>query len=616
MTRFHYAHSTPINISHIYRHFVNDLPKVVREDVNYKIKARKRRSSATTENVALFAAEAVKEAKTLSTFITDKFPFAYADNCYKKRKQVFLSHDVLMSDENVKALAIKMTSEFERYLSETQINEESFTGYLGALEDAFNKISALMLECFIKPPEVNLSGIGEKISLNDAELILEVAIKRCLDASYLIKKFKRLRKQYIEHSQIALGNLGRKKRQHKYISRRSLARFKHQMIQAEDFLESMTVINQDTLQEFNLKEVAERTTANPKNRRVELIVRARGEEERAIDMGYEGVFLTWTLPSKYHRNDDEWNGCTVKEAHQNLMQQWKLARAHFKKHDILWFGLRVAEPHKDGTPHAHMFLYTPENQQQQLVNICQEIATSEDRAELYNNKGRYCPSRRFKAKPCDPNKGSATGYCIKYISKNINGAHMEEAEAEYNALSVRAWSSTWGIRQFSQSGSPPVSLWRQLRRANPLDVAFDEELFTLREHADKSRWKGFCELGHKARLAHEEKLNKYGEINKRVIGIDWFGKIIKTCAEQYALVRNCDVARFKESRSDSPWSTENKCNPPKEKPISPLEKALMDVTGWSVKGIQCLLKPLALGASVPIDKHTTLKLRNNQLMTT
>ncbi|MDE1352163.1 replication endonuclease, partial [Vibrio aestuarianus] len=84
----------------------------------------------------------------------------------------------------------------------------------------------------------------------------------------------------------------------------------------------------------------------------------------------------------------------------------------------------------------------------------------------------------------------------------------------------------------------------------------------------------------------------------------------------YSLVKKKDVKRLQEARSVSPWSTENKCNQPKEKPVSPLEKALMNVTGWSVKGIQCLLKPLSKGAKVPIDKHTTLSIQNGQLRVT
>lgn len=118
------------------------------------------------------------------------------------------------------------------------------------------------------------------------------------------------------------------------------------------------------------------------------------------------------------------------------------------------------------------------------------------------------------------------------------------------------------------------------------------------------------------RLAYEEKLNKYGEVTKRVIGIQWLDKVIETSATHYSLVRKKDVKRLQERRSLSPWSTENKCNQLSEKQISPLEKALMDVTGWSVKGIQCLLRPLSMGAKIPIDKHTTISLSNQRLVVT
>nr|WP_245688443.1 hypothetical protein [Vibrio sonorensis] len=152
-----------------------------------------------------------------------------------------------------------------------------------------------------------------------------------------------------------------------------------------------------------------------------------------------------------------------------------------------------------------------------------------------------------------------------------------------------------------------------------MDTAFDEELEALRDHADNSRWKGFCELGFKAKLAYEEKFNQYGDKVKRVIGIDWLGKVIETCSEHFSLVKTKDVKRRAldlKRGGASPWSTENKCNQVEKSTISPLEQALMDVTGWSVKGVQCLLKPLSLGATVPVDKYTSLRLRNGRLMTT
>ncbi len=38
------------------------------------------------------------------------------------------------------------------------------------------------------------------------------------------------------------------------------------------------------------------------------------------------------------------------------------------------------------------------------------------------------------------------------------------------------------------------------------------------------------------------------------------------------------------------------------------------MTGWSVKGVQCLIKPLQKGAKVPIDKFMTINLKNNRLI--
>lgn len=613
------------------RHFIQRLPRIVQDDVHFAIALRKQRKNATRENLARFENEAVRHGLKHAPIIENKFPFVdERTNAPERpyltshiRDAVELSHQTLMSDEAIEHLAFNMTERFTRILQSIRIdnvivtpnhdhytiNPNSANNYLLALTKVFKEIRELMHRVHIKPPHTK----KRHKTRQDAERELESTIRRCLDVDYLIRKFLFLRGQYIEYAQIALERVGKKKGQRKYISSRSFSRWKKKQEQSRHFVESMAILNPETGQAFDLEHVIDRTTANPENRRIELVVRSRGDEERAIDLGYEGVFLNWTLPSKYHRNSDKWNGCTVKEAHENLMAQWRLARAHFKKHDIDWFGLRVAEPHKDSTPHAHMFLYCHPDQMQTLISICKEIATNEDNAELYNES---IVDKRFLAKPCDPSKGSATGYIIKYISKNINGAHMPEGDAEDLAFSVRAWASTHRIKQFSQSGSPAVGIWRQLRRATALDTAFDEELEALRDHADNSRWKGFCELGFKAKLAYEEKHNQYGDTVKRVIGLNWLGKIIETCSEQYELVKKKDVQRLQNERSSLPWSTENKCNRPPEIAISALEKALMDVTGWSHKGVQCLLRPLSMGAKVPIDKYSVLSLRNGRLAVT
>lgn len=605
------------------REFMPRLPRIVQDDVRFQVSRRKRRTNATPENIDRFTNDSVKHALKCSPFIEDKYTFVDERSNAPERQRlhsgarssVELNHSVLMCDEALEHLATNLTEMFTRLIQMIEI-EESESGYLDALEKVFYGIREDMKRFYIKAPQIK----KKHETREDAERELERAIRRCLDVNYLVRKFKFLRTQYIEYSQIALSRVGGNKGQRKYVSSRSYARWEKKQIEAEQFVNSMSVLNDETGQAFDLSEVVKRTTANPENRRIELVVRSRGDEERAIDLGYEGVFVNWTLPSKYHRNSDKWNGCTPKEAHEVMMAKWRCARAWFKKPkiDIQWFGLRVAEPHKDGTPHAHMFLYVHPAQKQDLIDIIEGIAIDEDKSELTIN-GKLDKTPRITIKDCDPSQGTATGYIIKYISKNINGAHMPEGDAKQAALSATAWARIHRIKQFSQSGAPSVGLWRQLRRASPLDTAFDEELEALRDHADNSRWKGFCELGFKAKLAYEEKFNQYGDAVKRVIGINWLGKVIATCSEQFSLVKTKDVKRRAldlKKGGALPWSTENKCNQPEEIPISPLEQALIDVTGWSVKGIQCLLKPLSVGATVPIDKHLSLRLRNGRLITT
>ncbi|WP_438696266.1 replication endonuclease, partial [Vibrio parahaemolyticus] len=59
----------------------------------------------------------------------------------------------------------------------------------------------------------------------------------------------------------------------------------------------------------------------PENRRIEMMGRSRGFEELADELEYTARFITWTLPSRYHRNTPKRDGSSVKYGHSELKRQ-------------------------------------------------------------------------------------------------------------------------------------------------------------------------------------------------------------------------------------------------------------------------------------------------------
>ncbi|MGF1762463.1 replication endonuclease [Aliivibrio kagoshimensis] len=579
------------------RHFFPKLPNIVRNDVKCKIEARKNRGNASRENLHKYSDDAVRFGLKRAHFIENKFSFVDTRNGANNER---LSHHILMNDQAIKKLAAQISDENNLML--VHADSESATSFLALMWNIYQEQSNNLRSVHLNAPFQDVEKIDEEM--------LSIAVLKMQTEVWIEKRLLKLRAQYIEYAQIALERVGTEKHQTKYISAMSFSNWKIKQREAEQFVKNMTVFNDETGERYALADVVKRTTSNPENRRIEMMVRSRGFEELATELGYTALFITWTLPSKYHRVSSKWNGASVKEGHNKLMSKWAIARAQLSKLDIKYFGFRVAEPHKDATSHGHYFLFCHADCKDAVIDIIKSTAIAEDRYELGDDI-----SPRFDVKECDPEKGGATAYIAKYISKNINGNHMPESKAQEGAFMARAWASTHGIRQFQQFGGSPVSLWRNLRKAKPQQTLIDSKLEELRQAADSSKWKLFCQLASSAKIEYEKKKNKYGETVSKIIGFSWLGKVIETASEHYSLIKTKDVARhalaldLKKKRSFAPWSTENNCN-------QALKQMLSDTTGWSLDGVQCLIKPLLMGGKVPIDKHQTLCIRNNRLIAT
>ncbi|ABE49099.1 replication endonuclease [Methylobacillus flagellatus] len=382
---------------------------------------------------------------------------------------------------------------------------------------------------------------------------------------------RQLRKVVGRQVEAAAINLGMvSKRAGIYSSDETVARRKGQRRRNAALLETILAVN-DEGQEYTLAQLSALGVSNPEIRRMELMARMAGFDSYSRTHGHAAEFYTITAPSRFHavRSDGKPNpkykAETPREAQAHLCKGWALSRAALAKEGIKVYGFRVVEPHHDGTPHWHMVLFMQPAHVERVREVLRHYALREDGDEFGASE------HRFKFEPIDRKKGSAVGYLAKYISKNINGKGLEDADdfeggsVTGNAVRVDAWAACWGIRQFQQIGGAGVGVWRELRR---LGDAGDDQmggiLPDLVAAADAGDWAGYTALMGGAfakrrfhavkvrRVWFDEAMTRYdGAGMERVEGLETrWGDYVKTRLREWVLKRAVRPA----------WSSVNNCN--------------------------------------------------------
>lgn len=172
-------------------------------------------------------------------------------------------------------------------------------------------------------------------------------------------------------------------------------------------------------------------------------------------------------------------GCSPRVSASYLGGLWARIRASLARQRINYAGFRVAEPHQDGTPHWHLIIYCPPEHHATIEATVRRYALAEGASDPGAQRYRikYC---RLSGPP-----DSATRYAAKYLVKNL-AEHSASCEAKpTTATKAQSWATLWRIRQFQFFGSPPVSLWRALRRfRSPLAVGAIEGLRRLADSGD------------------------------------------------------------------------------------------------------------------------------------
>ncbi|ENL7682379.1 replication endonuclease [Proteus mirabilis] len=422
-----------------------------------------------------------------------------------------------------------LTSTFTEFCQRADYENESDGAKFG-----YKKISKITLQIGTTPPYWNQFTQGRGIT--EGQMLS--GLLRMMSDKWWYGRLKRMRDLRAEHLAIAIGQVNNNASP--YVSRKALNEWIEQKKRNWEYIKDFDLQNEHG-DRVSLEEMVLASVSNPAVRRCELMVRMRGFEDLAKEMGYVGEFYTLTAPSRYHNVYskggfiDKWNGASPRDVQKYLCKVWSKVRAEYAREGIRPFGFRVVEPHHDSTPHWHLLLFVHPDHVETLRRIFAEYAREEDAYELKTQKAKEA---RFKVIPIDEEFGSATGYIAKYISKNIDGYAMDdEIDTETGrkckdmAKSVSAWASLHRIRQFQQIGGAPVSVWRELRRL-PGDeqILATEDMDNVRFATDVPDWYAYTELQGGAtvkrkdltvRLSYEvtEMGNEYGEDVKKIKGV-------------------------------------------------------------------------------------------------
>lgn len=339
-------------------------------------------------------------------------------------------------------------------------------------------------------------------------------ISKMLDDRYWHRNLKKYATRWREHLHIAFGDV--KRGAAPYCSKHHVDEWDARRKRSRAIMARLELEDQDTKERISLIEQIDKSISNPALRRVELMTRIGGFEKVATESGYSGQFFTLTAPSKYHaytvfgHRNAKWNGASPRATQRYLNRIWQQIRAELARREIPVFGLRVAESHHDGTPHWHGLLFSLPEHSAELLEVMEDYATREDAEELQGKNGNR---PRFEMKPIDHEIGSATGYVVKYISKNIDGYALDGETDDESGRPLKetskhatAWASCWGIRQFQFLGGAPVSVWRELRRfrnqeqADKINPLFAE----LHRAADAGDWQQYTQLQGGALVARRD----------------------------------------------------------------------------------------------------------------
>jgi len=422
------------------------------------------------------------------------------------------------------------------------------------------------------------------------------SLARMLCADWWYRKLWQMRCEWREEQLRAVCLVNKKASP--YISYEAVIHKREQRRKSLEFFQSHELVNADG-DTLDMEDVVNASSSNPAHRRNEMMACVKGLELIAEMRGDCAVFYTITCPSRFHatlnngRPNPKWTSETVRQSSDYLVDTFAAFRKAMHKAGLRWYGVRVAEPHHDGTVHWHLLCFMRKKDRRTLTALLRKFAIREDRDELGNNTGA-----RFKSELINPRKGTPTSYIAKYISKNIDGRGLAKEISKETGKSLRdsaehvsAWASLHRVQQFRFFGIPGRQAYRELRllagqaaraqgdKKAGVQVLENARLDAVLAAADAGCFATYImkqggvlvpRKHHLIRTAYElnDEPGTYGDHGIRIYGI-WSPIVegrICTHAMKWKMVRK--AVDVQEATADqgarAPWTRGNNC-PPVEK---------------------------------------------------
>lgn len=256
-----------------------------------------------------------------------------------------------------------------------------------------------------------------------------------------------------------------------YISQEALTHKREQRRKAMEFFRSHELVSEDG-DALDMEDVVNASASNPAHRRNEMMACVKGMELIAEMRRDCAMFYTITCPSRFHatlsngKPNPTWSAATVRQSSDYLVNNvFASFRKAMLRAGLRWYGVRVSEPHHDGTVHWHLLCFMRKKDRRKITSLLRKFSIREDRVELGNNTGP-----RFKSELINPRKGTPTSYIAKYVSKNIDGRGLGDTVSKETGKSLKdiaehvtGWASLHRVQQFRFFGIPSRQAYRELR---------------------------------------------------------------------------------------------------------------------------------------------------------